>query len=80
MKICEHGAETINKTWSFKVSIGLVPLISIVSSKEGWYPSYRSLMKICQHGTEILNKTCSFKVSIWILSLISIVSSNESLL
>ena len=77
MKICHHGAKIFNKTYSFEVSIGLLPLILIVSSKE---LLYRSLMKICQQGTEIFNKTCSFEVSIGLLPLISIVSLKESLL
>ena len=34
MKICQHGANIFNKTGSFEVSIGLLPLISILSSKE----------------------------------------------
>ena len=72
MKICHHGAKIFNKTYSFEVSIGLLPLILIVSSK---VLLYRSLMTIhCQQGTEIFNKTCSFEVSIGLLPLISIVS------
>ena len=34
MKIRHQGAEIFNKTCSFEVSIGLLPLISIVSSHE----------------------------------------------
>ena len=34
VKICQHGAEIFNKTRSFKVSIGLLLLISIISWKE----------------------------------------------
>ena len=34
MKIYQQAAEIFNKTCSFKVSIGLLPLIPIISSKE----------------------------------------------
>ena len=34
MKIHQHGTKIFNKIFSFEVSIGLLPLILIVSSKE----------------------------------------------
>ena len=34
MKLHQHGADILNKTCSFEVSIGLLPLILIISSKE----------------------------------------------
>ena len=34
MRICQHGAKIFNKTCSFEVSIGMLPLILNVSSKE----------------------------------------------
>ena len=34
VKICQHGAKIFNKMSSFEVSIGLLPLILIVSSKQ----------------------------------------------
>ena len=77
MKIHQHGAKIFNKMCSFEVTIGLVPLISIISSKESML---RSLLKIHQHGPKIFDKMCSFKVSIGLVPLILIVLSKESLL
>ena len=71
MKIHQHGAEIFNKICSFEVSIGLLPLISILSSKQSLL---KSLMKIYQHGAEIFHKTCSFEVGIGLVPLILIVS------
>ena len=61
---------------SFEVSIMLLLLISIVSSKD---PCYRTLMKIHQHGAKIFNKMCSFEVSIGLLPLILIILATEPL-
>ena len=77
MKFYQQGAEIFNKTYSFEISIGMLPLILIVSSKNPWY---RSLVKIHQNGATIFNKTCSFEVSIRLLPLILIISSKEPLL
>ena len=38
--IHQHGVEIFNKTCSFEISIGLLPLILIVSTKES--PSWKS--------------------------------------
>ena len=75
MKICQLGAKIFNQKCSFEVSILLLSLILIVSSKEFLY---RHLMKICQLGAKIFNQKCSFEVSIGLLPLILIDSSKES--
>ena len=61
MKIHQHGAKIFDKMFSFEVSIGSLPLILIISSKN---PFYKSVVKIHQYRAEMFNKTCSFEVSI----------------
>ena len=68
----------LTKHASFKVRIGLLPLILIVSSKESLL--LKSYDKSVIMETKIFNKTYSFKVRIGVLPLILIVSSKELLL
>ena len=53
MKIHQQGAKKFNKTCSLEVSIELLPLILIVSSKKS---CQRELMKICQQELRYLTK------------------------
>ena len=41
---------------SFEVSIGMLPLILTVSSKESLL--YKVMWKFCQEAAEVYNKTC----------------------
>ena len=77
MKTFQHGVKIFKKMCTFEVSIGLLPFIWIVSSKEF---IYTGPMRIHQEGAKISNKKCSFEVSIGLLPLILIVSLKESLL
>ena len=76
MKICHEGAKIGKKMCSFEVSIGLLALIVIVSSKN---PYYRSVMKIHQHGAKIFHKKGSFAVSIELLPLVLMILGTEPL-
>ena len=77
MKMHQQAAKIFNKTFTFEVSIGCLPLISIVSSKN---PYYRHPVEIHQHGAKIFTKMCSFEVSIGLLPLILIILTTEPLL
>ena len=66
-QICLDGVEKQNKTYSFKVSIGLLPLFFDCHTKNK--PCSKSLEHINLHGVEKQNKTYSFEVSIGLLPL-----------
>ena len=57
MKFCQYAAKVFTKMCIFEVSIGLLPLIFIVLSKEFLY---RSLVKIQQHGAKIFIQNMHF--------------------
>ena len=61
----QHGAKIFNKMCSFKVSIGLLPLLLSSHQKN---TCYRSFIRICQHAAKIFIKMCSFEVSIGLIT------------
>ena len=75
MKIHQQGVKIFNKTFNFELSIGLLPSILIISSKEFLLKKY---LENLINRAKIFNKTFSFAVSIGLLPIISFVSSKES--
>ena len=71
------GVKKLNKTYSFEVSIGLLPCFFIVTKNE---PCSESLEQITLDGVKKWNKTYNFEVSIRLLPLFLIVNKTQAVL